>query len=157
MNAIKLLIVLMFFTGCGEVTCREPYEHRTPIYVDISESGIEPDYFIQGWEIIKALGYNFQIADTEKPTAWVVVLNDPTCTLVGSTSGNTISLLWNAGPDVIAHEFLHLVGVHAHIDENKYPGCHLMNSSICLGGEMTEQDYELYANRETGCARGAIQ
>lgn len=151
---IILICAIASSMACGEVTCQEVYEKDKVYYVNIDQVPIEPSYFEQAFdEFLAPLNYRFELqtkADQPVKLTARLLSDNPHVLGTAGFGDQYINLVQSAGPEVIAHEIFHTMGV-GHLDPEM--GCHhLMAPSICFPVyELTPEDIELYNNRAIKC------
>lgn len=145
MSALVLSLILL--GGCGKIECQN-YYNKNQEYLVHNRSTVPNGTVQQGLDLWIPAGYLFRVGDPQPGQFFIRVesMSPEQSRLLWGQSIAVDAIAWladGAGPDVVAHEFGHLLGISAHMDELTNPGCHVMNGSPCGATALTSQDYQL--------------
>lgn len=160
----KYLILLVFFTACAqpsEVTCgynvaRDGRE--IPVYINMEPDIYDHAVLQKGADLWKEVGVNFVIKGRGEAagldTIIVENISEEHKKLYWGFTGGQLVTLSDEIPleylaAVMAHELGHSMNL-LHVDDQKWPGCHLMNSIPCPLDKLSDIDLIMY-ERTTDC------
>ncbi len=147
-NMSALMLSLAFLLGgCGKIECQN-YYNTGQEYIVQNNSGLSDEVVQKGLDFWVPAGYRFKVGHPIPGQMFIRAeqMDAKASLTLWGYSIAVDAIFWvanGAGPDVVAHEMGHIIGIQAHMDETLHPGCHLMNGTVCGVSELTPEDYQL--------------